>query len=101
MINGLGQIVARSGPNTKIIPGHGPTVDRNAVMAHRDMMLGVRGRISKMIKDGKSEAEIVAAKPWADFDSKVPQSDAKVGNTSTTVAERFARQVYAELKPAS
>ena len=100
MINGLGQIIARSGPNTKIIPGHGPTVDRNAVMAHRDMMLGVRDRISKMIKDGKSEAEIVAAKPWADFDSKVPQSDAKVGNTSTTVAERFARQVYAELKPA-
>jgi cyclase len=101
MINGLGQIIARSGPNTKIIPGHGPTVDRNAVVAHRDMMLAVRDRISKMIKDGKSEAEIVAAKPWADFDSKVPQSDAKVGNTSTTVAERFARQVYAELKPAS
>jgi glyoxylase-like metal-dependent hydrolase (beta-lactamase superfamily II) len=101
MINGLGQIIARSGPNTKIIPGHGPTVDRNAVMAHRDMMLAVRDRISKMIKDGKSEAEVIAAKPWSDFDSKVPQSDAKVGNTSTTVAERFARQVYAELKPAS
>src|SRR5712664_1182742 len=33
MINGLGQIIARSGPNTKIIPGHGPTVDRNAVIA--------------------------------------------------------------------
>src|SRR5215471_4551528 len=100
MINGLGQIVARSGPNTKIIPGHGPTVDRNAVMAHRDMMLAVRDRVSKMIKDGKSEAEVIAAKPWSDFDSKVPQSDAKVGNTSTTVAERFATQVYAELGPA-
>src|ERR1700730_3836741 len=51
MINGLGQIIARSGPNTKIIPGHGPMCDRNAVMAHRDMMLGVRDRISKMVKD--------------------------------------------------
>ncbi|OLC38497.1 MAG: hypothetical protein AUG08_11210 [Acidobacteria bacterium 13_1_20CM_2_55_15] len=99
MINGLGQIIARSGPNTKIIPGHGPTVDRNAVIAHRDMMLGVRDRISKMIKDGKSEADIIAAKPWADFDSKVPQSDAKVGNTQVTVAQRFATQVYAELRP--
>jgi cyclase len=97
MINGLGQIIARSGPNTKIIPGHGPTVDRNAVIAHRDMMLGVRDRISKMIKDGKSEAEILAAKPWSDFDSKVPQSDAKVGNTNQTVAQRFATQVYQEL----
>jgi len=99
MINGLGQIIARSGPNTKIIPGHGPTVDRTAVMAHRDMMLGVRDRISKMIKDGKSEADVIAAKPWADFDSKVPQSDAKVGNTNQLVAQRFATQVYAELKP--
>ena len=98
MINGLGQIIARSGPNTKIIPGHGPTVDRTAVVAHRDMMLAVRDRISKMIKEGKSEADVVAAKPWADFDSKVPQSDAKVGNTNVTVAQRFATQVYAELK---
>jgi cyclase len=100
MINGLGQIIARSGPNTKIIPGHGPTVDRAAVMAHRDMMLGVRDRISKMIKDGKSEADVIAARPWADFDSKVPESDAKVGNTNQLVAQRFATQVYAELKPA-
>jgi glyoxylase-like metal-dependent hydrolase (beta-lactamase superfamily II) len=98
MINGLGQIIARSGPNTKIIPGHGPTVDRTAVMAHRDMMLGVRDRISQMVKEGKSEADVIAAKPWADFDSKVPQSDAKVGNTNVLIAQRFATQVYAELK---
>jgi cyclase len=63
-------------------------------------MLGVRDRISKMIKDGKSEADVIAAKPWADFDSKVPQSDAKIGNTNQLVAQRFATQVYAELKPA-
>ena len=99
MINGLGQIIARSGPNTKIIPGHGPTVDRTAVMAHRDMMLAVRDRVSTMIKEGKSEADVIAAKPWADFDTKIPQSDAKVGNTPVTVAQRFATQVYAELKP--
>jgi len=99
MINGLGQIIARSGPNTKIIPGHGPTVDRNAVMVHRDMMLAVRERVTKMIKDGKSEEEIVAAKPWADFDSKIPQSDAKVGNTNMLVAQRFITQVYGEIKP--
>jgi len=98
MIAGLGQILARSGPNTKIIPGHGPTVDRNAVMVHRDMMLAVRDRVTKMIREGKSEAEVLAAKPWADFDSKVPQSDAKVGNTNQTIAQRFATQVYADLK---
>ena len=90
MINGLGQIIARSGPNTKIIPGHGPTVDRMAVMAHRDMLLAVRDRISKMVDQGKSQDDVLAAKPTADYDSKVPNS------AETT--QRFVTQVYAELK---
>jgi len=92
MINGLGQIIARSGPNTKIIPGHGPTVDRTAVMAHRDMMLAVRDRVNKLISEGKSQDDVLAAKPTADFDAKVP-------NSSETT-QRFVTQVYAELKPA-
>src|SRR5437660_1002158 len=59
VINGLGQVIARSGPNTKIIPGHGPKVARTAVMAHRDMMLAVRDRFYKWVTDGKREAGIV------------------------------------------
>lgn len=91
-INGLGQILARSGPNTKIIPGHGPMVDRNAVMAHRDMILVVRDRVAKLIEQGKSEAEVLAANLTADYDAKVPNSK------ETT--QRFITQLYAELKPA-
>src|SRR4029077_20055184 len=54
MLAGLAQIVAIAGPNTKIIPGHGPTVDRSAVAAHRDMILGVRNEVAKLMKQGKS-----------------------------------------------
>jgi cyclase len=45
---GLAQVIALAGPNTKIIPGHGPTVDRNAVVANRDMILryGTKSRSS-------------------------------------------------------
>jgi cyclase len=92
MIDGLGQIIARSGPNTKIIPGHGPTVDRNAVMAHRDMILAVRDRVAQLVSQGKSQDEVLAAKPTADFDSKVPNS----GETT----QRFVTQLYLELAPA-
>jgi glyoxylase-like metal-dependent hydrolase (beta-lactamase superfamily II) len=92
MIDGLGQIIARSGPNTKIIPGHGPTVTRAEVMAHRDMILAVRERVSKLISEGKSQEDVLAAKPTSDFDSKVPNS------AETT--QRFVTQLYAELKPA-
>jgi cyclase len=90
LIDGLGMVIGRAGPNTKIIPGHGPTVDRTAVVAHRDMTLTVRDRIAPLVAQGKSEDEVVAAKVIADVDAKVQQAG--------TTGERFVRQVYAELK---
>jgi glyoxylase-like metal-dependent hydrolase (beta-lactamase superfamily II) len=90
LLDGLGAVIGHAGPNTKIIPGHGPTVDRNAVIAHRDLAMTVRDRVARLVDQGKSEDEVVAAKVTADLDAKVQE----VGMTS----ERFVRQVYAELK---
>jgi glyoxylase-like metal-dependent hydrolase (beta-lactamase superfamily II) len=90
LIDGLGMVIGRAGPNTKIIPGHGPTVDRSAVVAHRDLVLAVRDRIAPLVAQGKSEDEVVGAKVTADLDAKVQQAG--------TTGERFVRQVYAELK---
>jgi len=92
MLDGLGAVIGMAGPNTKIIPGHGPTVDRAAVIAHRDMILGVRERVAELVKQGKSPEEVVAAHPTSEFDSKVPM----VAGSS----DRFVGQLYAELKPA-
>ena len=92
LLDGLGVVIGHAGPNTKIIPGHGPTVDRSAVIAHRDLAMTVRDRVARLVDQGKSEDEVVAAKVTADLDSKVQE----VGMTS----ERFVRQVYAELKSA-
>jgi cyclase len=90
LLDGLGTVIGRAGPNTKIIPGHGATVDRTAVVAHRDIALMVRDRVARLMAQGKSEDEVVAAKVTADLDPKVQE----VGMTG----ERFVRQVYAELK---
>jgi cyclase len=92
MLDGLAVVIGMSGPNTKIIPGHGPTVDRAAVIAHRDMILGVRDRVAELVKQGKSPEEVVAAHPTSDFDAKVP--------TVAGSSDRFVGQLYAELKPA-
>jgi len=89
MIEGLGITIGMAGPNTKIIPGHGPTVDRAALIAHRDMILAIRNKVAVMVQQGKSVEEVLAAKPTSDFDS--------IPNASTT-SERFVRQLYAELK---
>jgi len=90
LLDGLGTVIGMAGPATKIIPGHGPTVDRAAVMAHRDIVLTVRERIAPLVTQGKSEDEVVAAKVTADIDAKIQQ----VGTTG----ERFVRQVYQEIK---
>jgi len=90
MLEGLAITIGMAGPKTKIIPGHGPTVDRTALTAHRDMILVVRDKVAAMVQQGKTVEEVLAAKPTAEYDAIVP-------NSSTT-SERFVRQVYAELK---
>jgi glyoxylase-like metal-dependent hydrolase (beta-lactamase superfamily II) len=92
LIDGLNAVIALAKPTTKIVPGHGPTVDEAAVTAHRDMALAVREKIAGLIKQGKSADEVVAAKLTADTDAKVDP-----GGTSS---ERFVRAVYAELSAA-
>ena len=90
MLDGLAMVIGLAGPNTKIIPGHGPTVGRDAVIAHRDILLTTKNRVAKLIAEGKSQDDVVAAKPTADLDSKI----AEVGMTR----DRFVTQVYQELK---
>jgi cyclase len=92
MLDGLGALIGLAGPNTRIVPGHGATVDRTSVVAHRDMILAIRDRVAKMLQEGKTSDEVIAAHVTSDYDSKVPE----VGTT----ADRFVGQVYAELKAA-
>jgi glyoxylase-like metal-dependent hydrolase (beta-lactamase superfamily II) len=90
LIDGLGSVIGHAGPSTKIIPGHGPTVDRAAVTAHRDVAIAVRDRVAALVAQGKTEDEVVAAKVTADLDAKIQQPG--------TTGERFVRQAYADLK---
>jgi cyclase len=92
MLDGLGEIIAHAGPKTKIIPGHGPTVDRYAIIAHRDMILAIRDRVAALVREGKTQDEVLAAKPTIEYDAKIPNS------AETT--QRFVTQLYAELKSA-
>lgn len=92
MLNGLGVAIGLMGPNTKVIPGHGPISSRADLIAHRDMILAIRDRVAMLIDQGKSSDEVVAAHPTADYDAKIPMA--------MQTADRFVGQVYAELKAA-
>jgi len=90
LVDALNAVIANAGPNTKIVPGHGPVVDRAAVTAHRDMVVAIRDKVATMVRDGKTQEQVVAAKPTSDFDAKVQQPG--------TTGDRFVGQLYAELK---
>ena len=90
MISGIDKAISLCNADTKVVPGHGAITDRNGLIAHKEMIIAIRDKIAPMVAQGKSLQDVVAAKPTADYDSKVPA----VGTTG----ERFIGQVYAELK---
>jgi len=90
ILDGLGATIGRCGPKTKVIPGHGPVTDRNALVAQRDLILAVRDKVAALVAQNKSLEEVIAAKPTADFDAQVPQGP--------QTAERFIGWLYAEIK---
>src|SRR5438552_690327 len=55
---------------SRIVPGHGPVADKKALTEYRAMLVTARDRMAKLVKDGKTEDEVVAAKPFADLDAK-------------------------------
>lgn len=55
--------------STRIVPGHGPLADRAALQAYRDVLVDVRDRVQKLKTAGRSEKDVIAAKPTAHLDA--------------------------------
>jgi cyclase len=91
MLAGFDAIVKLGRPDTRIIPGHGAIVDKTAVTAHKAMMMAVRDKVAALVRQNKTQDEVIAAKPAAEFDSKV------TGATAAT-ADRFVGQLFQEIK---
>jgi len=92
LLDGFDAVIKLAGPNTKVIPGHGATVDKNGVAAHRDMAIAIRDRVAALVRQGKTQEEVLAAKPTSEYDARVPQAE--------QTAARFVGQLYAEIKGA-
>jgi cyclase len=83
-------VLARSDASTKIVPGHGDLATRADYQRFHDMLVKVRGNIQSLIDQGKSEDEVAAAKPTAEFDA--------VWGTGFMMPETFTRFAYQSLK---
>jgi cyclase len=82
---------AHTDGDTMVVPGHGVVVDKTAVAAHKAMMMAVRDKVAALVRQNKTQEEVIASKPTAEFDAKV------TGSTPMT-ADRFVGQLYQELK---
>lgn len=69
VIANVGRLINSVDDDTRIIPGHGPLGDRQALIAYRDMLSTVRGRLKAAIQRGDSLAKIQSDKPTADLDA--------------------------------
>jgi len=56
--------------NTRIIRGHGPLGNKGELQAYHDMLVAVRDRIAKLVKAGKTQDQVVEARPTKDFEEK-------------------------------
>jgi cyclase len=89
MVAASERALALAGPQTKIVPGHGPLGDKAGLQAYRDMLATVRDRVSRLKTSGASLEEAVAKKPTADLDA--------VWGHGNMTPDVFAAQVYRTL----
>jgi glyoxylase-like metal-dependent hydrolase (beta-lactamase superfamily II) len=79
---------------TTIIADEGDPASAAVLKASRDMLVALRARVQKLIDEGKSEDQAVAATPTRDFDARWVQQ------SSFLTGERMTRLAYQSLKSA-
>jgi glyoxylase-like metal-dependent hydrolase (beta-lactamase superfamily II) len=89
MIRGTDELLNFAKEDTKIVPGHGPAGTKAMMRDYRTMLVEARERIAKLKTAGKTEEEVVALKPTADYDAKFGVNERAIGN--------FLRVVYRSL----
>lgn len=90
MIAAVDNYLKISNDTTKIVPGHGALMNKAQLTAYRDMMVAARDRVAKLIGEGKSEDDVVNAKPIADLQKQAGADDTATAN--------FLRLIYRSLK---
>jgi glyoxylase-like metal-dependent hydrolase (beta-lactamase superfamily II) len=81
------QMLSLADDKTRVVADEGAPASTAMLRAQRDMLLALRARVQKLIDEGKSEDEAVAAKPTKDFDAQwVHQGNFLTGDAMTRLA---------------
>jgi cyclase len=85
-------VLATVDDQTRIIRGHGPLGNKAELQAYHDMLVVVRDRIAKLVKSGKTQEQVVEARPTKEFEEKY-------GGTNFNAAQWIGR-AYVDQKAA-
>lgn len=89
LIKSAETVLSLADAQTKIIPGHGPLGNKEALTRFRDMLVTARDRAMAAKAAGKTAEEWVAAKPYGDLEADWGGGFIK--------ADMFAQMVFAAL----
>jgi glyoxylase-like metal-dependent hydrolase (beta-lactamase superfamily II) len=84
------KVLASIDDNTKVIRGHGPLGNKAELQAYHDMLVVVRDRVAKLVRAGKTQEEVLAARPTREFEEKY-------GGTNFN-AEQWIGRAYVDQK---
>jgi cyclase len=63
-------VLATVDDETKIIRGHGALGNKAELQAYHDMLVTVRDRVAKLVKAGKTQDQVLEARPTKEFEEK-------------------------------
>jgi len=88
------KMLSLSDDKTRIVADEGDPASTADLKASRDALVMIKARVQKLIDDGKSEAEAVAAKPTQDLDARwAPRGGFLSGDVITRMAYQSLKGV--------
>ncbi len=70
LVAALDRVLGAIDANTRVIPGHGELSNKAEMVEYRNVMATTRDRVKKLIAEGKTLEQAVAAKPLAEYDAR-------------------------------
>jgi glyoxylase-like metal-dependent hydrolase (beta-lactamase superfamily II) len=77
---------------TKLIPGHGPLATKADLTAYRDMLVGAREAVRRLVAQRRTLEQVLAAKPTAAWDEKWGKGFMNPTNFVTAVYESLTEK---------
>ena len=90
MIAAYQQLLPSVDDRTKIVPGRGRIAGKKQLEEYLTVMVALRDRIGRMLAQGFTLEQVIAAKPTADFDGRWANGPVR--------PDQYVEEIYADLK---